>query len=156
MSPPRWARGQTRSDLEVNMTPMIDVVFLLLVFFIWTASFQIVEKLLPSQISAMSGSSKVDLSQPPPEEADFENVVVRLIGSEKSMEIRLNDEPIASVESLKNRLSELWSIKSDASVIVHPDPQVDMGQVISIYDLVRTVGFSKIQFASRQRLEDLP
>ena len=36
-----------RDSLEIKMTPMIDVVFLLLIFFVWTASFQVVEYLLP-------------------------------------------------------------------------------------------------------------
>ena len=30
-------------DLKIEMTPMIDVVFLLLVFFVWTASFRMIE-----------------------------------------------------------------------------------------------------------------
>ena len=38
-------------DMDSAMTPMIDVVFLLLIFFVWTASFQIVEQILPSEIS---------------------------------------------------------------------------------------------------------
>jgi biopolymer transport protein ExbD len=42
-----------RRDLDVKMTPMIDVVFLLLVFFLWTASFRISEQVLPSNISAV-------------------------------------------------------------------------------------------------------
>ena len=37
---------QRGRGLDVEMTPMIDVVFLLLVFFIWTASFQIVENVI--------------------------------------------------------------------------------------------------------------
>ena len=35
----------SRRELEIKMTPMIDVVFLLLVFFVWTASFHAVEYL---------------------------------------------------------------------------------------------------------------
>ena len=38
-------------DIDKAMTPMIDVVFLLLVFFVWTASFQIIEHVLPSKRS---------------------------------------------------------------------------------------------------------
>ncbi|MEO8496389.1 MAG: biopolymer transporter ExbD, partial [Planctomycetota bacterium] len=32
---------ERREPLDVKMTPMIDVVFLLLIFFVWTASFHI-------------------------------------------------------------------------------------------------------------------
>ena len=48
--------NERRGDVDVKMTPMIDVVFLLLVFFIWTASFQIVEQVLPSSVSAQRGT----------------------------------------------------------------------------------------------------
>ena len=41
---------QAEKRRDVTMTPMIDVVFLLLIFFICTASFQIVEQNLPSRI----------------------------------------------------------------------------------------------------------
>ena len=63
----------TRRELEIKMTPMIDVVFLLLVFFVWTASFQAVEYLLPSSLSQKQGSGQtVNLDQPPPE-IEFED-----------------------------------------------------------------------------------
>ena len=65
-----------RDSLEIKMTPMIDVVFLLLIFFVWTASFQVVEYVLPSELSTLLGNqAAVDV---PPPEADFEDVVVRI------------------------------------------------------------------------------
>ena len=48
---PLLQRGND-TDLDSAMTPMIDVVFLLLVFFVWTASFTIVEHILDSEMSA--------------------------------------------------------------------------------------------------------
>ncbi|MEA1952290.1 MAG: biopolymer transporter ExbD, partial [Planctomycetota bacterium] len=36
-----------RERLDVKMTPMIDVIFLLLIFFVCTASFQMLEEVLP-------------------------------------------------------------------------------------------------------------
>ncbi len=51
-------RGRRR--LEIQMTPMIDVVFLLLIFFIWTSSFQIAEYALQSNISDATGSAPAE------------------------------------------------------------------------------------------------
>ncbi|MDG2012722.1 MAG: biopolymer transporter ExbD, partial [Pirellulaceae bacterium] len=51
-------------DINSTMTPMIDVVFLLLIFFVWTAGTQIVEYILPSQISAQLGNQETELSDP--------------------------------------------------------------------------------------------
>ena len=50
-------RGSANADLNTAMTPMIDVVFLLLVFFVWTASFQTIEYVLDSQVAAQQGTN---------------------------------------------------------------------------------------------------
>ena len=58
-----------RGSLEVKMTPMIDVVFLLLVFFVWTASFQVVENIVPTGISEeITTTSSGTQEQPKPED----------------------------------------------------------------------------------------
>ena len=44
-------RTHTDGLLEVKMTPMIDVVFLLLIFFVWTSSFELPEFDLPSALA---------------------------------------------------------------------------------------------------------
>ena len=49
-------QNDRREGLDVKMTPMIDVVFLLLIFFVATASFQMVEHVLPSSLQALPGS----------------------------------------------------------------------------------------------------
>ncbi len=61
---------------SATMTPMIDVVFLLLIFFVWTASISAVEYLLPSNLSPAPGSAAVTEEPPPP--PDFEPVVVKI------------------------------------------------------------------------------
>ena len=46
------------TDMNSTMTPMIDVVFLLLIFFVWTASFQVIEHVMKSEMSAEVGSAE--------------------------------------------------------------------------------------------------
>ena len=50
---------------EMDMTPMIDVVFLLIIFFVWTAGFQMVEHVLPSNLTATAGSAAATARGPP-------------------------------------------------------------------------------------------
>ena len=65
-------------SLELKMTPMIDVVFLLLVFFVWTSSFELPEFDLPSAIAETpTGATERRDDQPPPTEA-FDEIVIRL------------------------------------------------------------------------------
>lgn len=139
-----------RESLEITMTPMIDVVFLLLVFFVWTASFQVVEYLLPSELSSLPGNQAA-VEDPPPE-ADFENVVVRIhwIGGQPGWTI--NDQQADSLDQLHQRLQAIARVKQDAPVILHPDEEVPLGDVIDVFDISRLVGFEKIQFVAGEIL----
>jgi biopolymer transport protein ExbD len=140
------AYSQQRRDLDVKMTPMIDVVFLLLIFFVWTASFRIVEQILPSNVSEASGSESSNFQTPPPE-ADFDQIVIRVMWSDAGPAWRVNAQPLASLEEVRSSLAAIAAIKTDAPVIVHPDPKVPLGHVIDLYDITRLEGFQQVQFA---------
>mgnify|MGYP001273499252 CR=1 FL=1 len=48
---------------------------------------------------------------------------------------------------VQQRLQVVSDIKRDASVILHPDDNVPVGNVIDVYDISRIAGFDQIQFA---------
>lgn len=137
-----------RTPVDLQLTPMIDCVFLLMVYFIWSSSFNIAEQSLPSQLSAAAGSGTPSSETPPPPEADFEDVVVRILWQGSKPTWTVNDSPIPSLSALKQSLAQVARIKRDAPVILHPDPDVPLGNVIEVYDLSLIVGFEKIQFAA--------
>jgi biopolymer transport protein ExbD len=141
---------ERRGSMEIKMTPMIDVVFLLLVFFVWTASFQIVEQILPSSLSAVTGTEPAETNEPPPPEQDFPDAVVRIGWSGTVPTWSVNGTPMSSLAQVKTQLEEIGRIKSDAPVILHPDANVPLGDVIDAYDVTRMVGFNKVQFATRE------
>ncbi len=136
-----------RGEMEIKMTPMIDVVFLLLVFFVWTASFQIVELVLPSHLSEVAGSLPANPDEPPPVEEDFDKVVLRVRWAGGQPFWRINQMEVSSLQQVRSRLETIATIKRTAPVILHPDKEVPLGHVIDLYDLTRIVGFEKIQFA---------
>jgi biopolymer transport protein ExbD len=144
--------SQQRRDLDVKMTPMIDVVFLLLVFFIWTASFQIAEQILPSSVSASTGTQAAASDVPLPEE-DFDEVVIRVLWDGRQPQWQVNSAPVATLEQVRRTLAALAAIKADAPVIVHPDPEVPLGHVIDLYDLTRLEGFQKVQFTASEPVQ---
>ena len=137
-------KGDT--SMDAAMTPMIDVVFLLLVFFVWTASFQIIEQILPSQMSAQMGSEPAEANEPPPE-ADFENVVIRIDWNNERPAWQINDVPVESLDQLREQLSVISAVKIDAPVILHPEQIVPLGNVIEVYDISKLAGFQKVSFA---------
>jgi biopolymer transport protein ExbD len=140
----------SNEGLDVKMTPMIDVVFLLLVFFVWTASFQIVEHLLPSNLMAVAGQG--DPLDVDPEEAEFEPVVIRVLVADGRPLWLVNDTPRDSLKQVGEMLQVLADIKGDAPVILDPDPGVPLGDVIDLYDLARLAGFVRIQFAASEEV----
>jgi biopolymer transport protein ExbD len=141
--PNLFSRG---NDMDSTMTPMIDVVFLLLVFFVWTASFHMIEYILPSKLSSQIGANTIETSEPTPEE-DFEKVIVRLQWQGSQSFLTVNEAAIGSLAELDQKLSAIAQIKTDAPVIVHPDDEVPLGDVIEVYDVAKSVGFSQVSFA---------
>ena len=137
------------TGVELQLTPMIDCVFLLMVYFIWSSSFAVVEMTLPSRLSAQAtGSGAASPADPPPPEADFEDVVVRVVWMGNGPAWTVNDAPIGSLAELQQRLAAIARIKRDAPVILDPAGEVPLGDVIDVFDLSRLVGFEKVQFAT--------
>lgn len=139
-------RSRKEADVDAAMTPMIDVVFLLLVFFVWTASFQIIEYILPTQVSAEMGQDAADPVDPPPP-SDFENIVIRIGWDGAAPNYTMNNQPIDGVQEMGQRLAAVAAIENQAVVILHPQSSVPLGFVIEAYDAAKLAGFPKIAFA---------
>jgi biopolymer transport protein ExbD len=137
-----------REPLDVKMTPMIDVVFLLLIFFVWTASFQIVERVLPSSVSEASGTGSTTPDEPPPPEADFHDIVVRILWAEGRVSWRVGEETYNQLSGVEQRLALIFRANDEAPVIIDPDDDTPFGSVIEVYDLSRQVGFREVKFAA--------
>jgi biopolymer transport protein ExbD len=137
-----------RTAVELQLTPMIDCVFLLMVYFIWSSSFAIAEMSLPSKLSALPGSGSGGAIEPPPPEADFPNVVVRILWNGAAPIWTVNDRPVATLADLRLTLASVARIKRDAPVVLDPAGDVPLGDVIDVFDLSRLVGFQKVQFAA--------
>jgi biopolymer transport protein ExbD len=133
-------------DIDVTMTPMIDVVFLLLVFFVWTASFLAVEYSLPSELSTQAGTQQVDLKDPPPD-FDIENIVIRIIAVGSDVQWSINSTLVASKDELRQLIQGIAQTSTEAPIILHPDSQVSLGPVIEVYDMAKMAGFQKVSFA---------
>ena len=142
---------RTRGDLEISMTPMIDVVFLLLVFFVWTASFQVVENMLPTSLLAVAGTQATELAEPAPD-LDFDEIVIRLIWEGRTLRWQINNMRVASLDEVRRRLDQIAAIRQSATVILHPDQEVPIGDVVDVYDQARLAGFKQVQFATSERI----
>jgi biopolymer transport protein ExbD len=136
------------TKVELQLTPMIDCVFLLMIYFIWSSSFAISEMSLPSKLSAASSGGSGSMLEPPPVEADFPNVVVRILWNGAAPIWTVNETPVGSLAELRQKLATVARIKRDAPVILDPASDVPLGDVIDVFDLSRLAGFQKVQFAA--------
>lgn len=137
---------QNRRPLKVEMTPMIDVVFLLLIFFLWTSSFQVAEQMLPSGVAkeTVAGGNTSEAT----EQADFENIIVRISWENAAPVWSINERDIRDWSEVTSTIAAVARVKSEVPVVVDPDPDVPLGHVIDVYDLSRQIGCEQVRFAA--------
>ena len=129
------------------MTPMIDVVFLLLIFFICTASFQASEQNLPGSLRIAEGAGTRDI-EIPPELEDLQQVIVKIFWQDNRPRWEINRERLETLEQVRQILAAVATIDAELPVVLDIAGEVPLGHVIQIYDLGRGLGFAKIQFAA--------
>jgi len=137
-----------RDGLDVTMTPMIDVVFLLLIFFICTATFQPPEELLPSAVSepATSGETVKPID---PKIEEEEEIIVRVFWQNGRIAWRVGEGDCHSLAQVRATLELLAASHRYLPVILDIDEPVPVGEVINVYDICRLSGFGRVQFAAK-------
>jgi biopolymer transport protein ExbD len=138
--------------IELQLTPMIDCVFLLMIYFLWSSNFAVSELVLPSKLS-MQGAATVATPATPPPEADFPPTVIRVLWNGTSPAWTINGTPVQSLDKLRERLAAIAGIKADAPLILDPAGDVPLGDVIAVFDLSRLLGFQKVQLAAALPME---
>lgn len=131
------------------MTPMIDVVFQLLIFFICTASFQQLEELLPTHMLTQ-GTSKAEI-QPKEEPERHEPIIVNLGLADGRVTWAIAGRQLAGIDEVRQVLAALGgepALRAQLPVILDVAPDVPLGDVIDVYDLCLAIRFEKIKFAA--------
>ena len=129
----------------MNMTPMIDVIFQLLIFFLCTSNFIQPERLLSTNLSLPGAVQSPDAL--PPELIDLDEAVIEL-HTDGSLYWLIAGVRYDSLETVGATLKALSEMKSDLPVLLDIDPEIPLGNVIDVYDLCRLCGLSKVQFAA--------
>ncbi|MEX0586024.1 MAG: biopolymer transporter ExbD [Pirellulales bacterium] len=142
-----------RGGFDVTMTPMIDVVFQLLIFFVCTASFQPAEELMPSSVAAETGSGDSRLENP--ETVDLERIVIRVGTRGGRLAWLVNDQPFARLADVHARLAglarglaRLGTSLGELPVILEIEPEIMLGDVIDVVDVGRALGLKNVRFAA--------
>jgi len=129
------------------MTPMIDVVFLLLIFFVCASAGQVHEALLPTKLAAGDITSR----EAPPAERPLGEVWLRLKQDGSRTRIELNDRQYDDFDTVRTTLKALAEAAPEIPVILDIDENVPLGAMIRAYDICRADGFDTVSFAAEAR-----
>jgi biopolymer transport protein ExbD len=130
----RLAGQRKKDESDIDLTPMLDVVFILLIFFVVTATF------LSEQ--AIDAASNDNDDTPPEQEDDARNILVELSANN---EITFNGEPRAILESqVRANIDRLKAENPDASVIIRPHNNSSVATMVLIMDSARQAGIFDI------------
>lgn len=134
---------------EMDLTPMVDVTFLLLIFFMITASFSL-QKTIPTPVPDPDESSA---SQPIQQQEDILDKSI-MIEIDNENRISLDDEPIPDPNMLPDRLQQIMSQDRKSEVLVTVGDQALQGTVVFVLDTANELNVSKIRLAASSGRDD--
>lgn len=119
---------------EINLAPMIDILFILLIFFLVTSSFV--------------RESGVQVDRPGALSAGQVEAAAILIAIRPDGEIWL-DHKAVDLRRLKPAVSRLHSRIPEAPVVIQADRKADVGLLVQVMDQVRLAGIQDIAVAAQ-------
>ncbi len=133
-------RKSQEQDVEVNLTSLIDVVFLLLIFFMISTTF---ERQAALKIDLPEASAVADSSEQP-ERLEF------VLDPEGR--IYLNDSQLVDSRpaTIRAALEQTAGEARDLAVVVRADAQTPHHYVVTVMDVTGQLGFTRLSIATQQ------
>ena len=128
-------RRKGEDDSQIDLTPMLDVVFIMLIFFIVTASFV--------NESGLNVDRPPTSDQPPPDSKNT-NIVFRV---SESNEIMLEGRRI-DIRSVRANVERLHAEKPEAKVVINSHPKAKTEVFVMISDQAREAGVYDISLST--------
>jgi biopolymer transport protein ExbD len=130
----KFSKGQHSSLNELNITPLLDLAFVLLVIFIITTP------QLSNDLEMNLPSAKKNKTQSPPPKIN--KIQVDVTGK-----VKLNDQPF-ELPALKQTLVAMKNSDPETSVVVRGAADVDYQRVISVLDILQQADITKVGLAT--------
>ena len=129
----RRRRQRQDDENEVNLTPMLDVVFIMLIFFIVTASFV--------------KEAGIDISRPPAataERKERSNILIAITENDQIWIDRRQVDPRA----LRANIERLHAENPQGSVVIQADKGSKNGLLVQVMDASRMAGVTSVALAA--------
>lgn len=121
---------------DINMTPLIDVMLVLVVIFILTAPL-------------LASSLRLDLPLAAAARPQESPQVVQ-VALDRDGQVYFQDRPL-TLEALQQRLAEVGRGNAQAEVQLRADQAVPYGRVVAVLDAAHRAGLSRIGFVAQPR-----
>mgnify|MGYP001179057080 FL=1 len=132
----RRKRARQEEDADIDITPMLDIVFIMLIFFIVTATFV--------------KESGIDVTRPDAETAVKQNRVAILIAIRDNNEIWINRRKV-DLASVRANVEKLHAENPQGGAVIQADRQAETGVLVEIMDQVRLAGVGAISIATEEK-----
>jgi biopolymer transport protein TolR len=133
----RRRRGRRHAPMaEINVTPMVDVMLVLLIIFMVAAPMLTVG--VPVELPSAKGQQLPSANKEP--------LVVTVT---KDNQVYIGETKL-SVEELPAKFAELAKSRADEAVIVRGDKGIDYGSVLKVMGLANEAGLRKISLMSEK------
>lgn len=132
----RYSQRQNFSTLsEINITPLLDLAFVLLIIFIITTP--LLENSVTLSIpSSGAANAAVDPSK------------VQTVSIDRGEVIKFNNEPVDSA-TLTAKLIELKKANPEVAVVIRPDRELPVQKLIGLMDAVQRARVTKVGIATK-------
>lgn len=132
----RYSQRQNLSTLsEINITPLLDLAFVLLIIFIITTP------LLENSVTLAIPSSGAPSAAVDPSK-------VQTVSIDRLEAIKFNNEPVDAA-MLAARLTALKAANPDVAVIIRPDRELPVQKLVALMDILQRAQITKVGIATR-------
>jgi biopolymer transport protein ExbD len=132
----RYSQRNSMSTLsEINITPLLDLAFVLLIIFMITTP------LLENSMNLVIPSSGVPNTQ-------VNAAQVQTISIDRNEAITLNNQ-IVDLDSLTVQLVELKRSNPDVAVVIRPDRDLPVQKLVSLMDALQRAEITKVGIATK-------
>ena len=131
-------RRRQRKKARIEIIPMIDTMFFLLVFFMVATLSMTIQRGIPVNLPHAATAQEV-----------LHQVVTLTLTKEGKL--LFDKEPIASADEAASRLARWKATGADVGIVINADSAVEHGTVVELLDAVRRAGVTRIAIAVRPR-----
>ncbi|MBW2619090.1 MAG: biopolymer transporter ExbD [Deltaproteobacteria bacterium] len=131
----RYSRRRRTSVRDLNITPLIDMVFILLIFFVVTTSFV--------------KEAGVAVERPIAQTAETKDKVSLMIGLDAEGVIYIQGRSV-DIRSVRARVEQYLAETPEGSVVIVADKASQTGVVIRLLDACRLAGAKDLSIAARK------